>query len=273
MFATAWPLLVGVAATVLGGALALRTKPLAERPSGRRIARTQAHLIGDLGRWGAAASVLAAGAALTVAVCWPLGVFARGLQARVDEPVWSHFFALMKQFRGWTRINEVLTQMGDRPQIKVVAVVAAVALGVLWRRRAWWLPGLAIAVAFVAEKYMQMLLGRAVGRGPSPLNGGTYPSGGVGRILCVYGVILALVMLTFAWSRSQRIVAWTVLAVMAVVEAYTRVYLVKHWFTDSVAGLVFGGLLLVTLVAATRTLAGGPVPVAESEAALVDVRR
>jgi len=50
------------------------------------------------------------------------------------------------------------------------------------------------------------------------------------------------------------------LGLAAFVEGYTRIYLLKHWFTDVVGGWVYGSLLLLALPAAVGAFrrGGGP---------------
>ncbi len=250
--------------TVCGVGAILGRRPAGRLSAGRgplgraaqRWTRARDGLVGALGAPVAAAVVLLAGVAATVAVCWPLGIVAHRLENRVDVPLFA--WTSGRQHHGWTQINQVVTLMGNRPEVKVVCVVSAVVLTILWRRREWWLPPVAIAAAFGIEKYGQTLLGLVVHRGHPPTTHGTYPSGGVARLLAIYGVILFLVLLTYpAIGRRWRLIVWTAFGVAAFVEGYTRIYLLKHWFTDVVGGWIYGSLLLFALVAATETLARG----------------
>lgn len=221
-----------------------------------RWRRTLTHLRDDLGPVGAAVAVGAAGSAVTFALGWPLGGLAGALQSSVDWPVFRWFQA--RNAAGWwTSVQDTLTQMGDRPEIKAVAVCAALVLAVAWRRR-WWAPVLLISAAFVVEKYVQGGLGRVVARGHPPTTHGTYPSGGCARLLSMYGTILYLALRTWRPPGWVRVLAWTALAEAAWLEGYARAYLLQHWFTDVVGGWIVGALLLLTLAVSAAAL-GGPL--------------
>lgn len=221
----------------------------------RRLVMARDGLRETIGAPVAALGILLAGIAAVIAVCWPLGWIAHKLEDAVDKPAfrWNSNHLHDGAFRD---INKLLTLMGNRPEVKVVCVVSAVALAILWRRRGWWVPPLVIAVAFGVEKYEQKFLGLVVHRGHPPTTMGTYPSGGVARLVAIYGVILYLIFLTYPnLSRRLRITVWTVFSLAAFVEGYTRIYLLKHWLTDVIGGWVYGSLLLAALIAATSTLA------------------
>jgi membrane-associated phospholipid phosphatase len=71
----------------------------------------------------------------------------------------------------------------------------------------------------------------------------------------VYGLIIYLVLRRTNLTRTKWAVgAWSVLALAVYTEAYSRLYLGKHWISDIVGGLVFGGLLLVLFIAMTKLL-------------------
>lgn len=229
-------------------------------------------LAGGPAAWGAAAArrfgraggtlcVLAAGWAVTVAVGSALGFAAKRLQSAVDEPIFRWVHPRVPGSSEFTTVNAKLTLLGNLPTVQLVVLIAGIVLAFAYRRR-WWLPVGSLLVALFAEKYLQKLLAKVADRGHPPTTLGTYPSGGVGRILAVYGVVLILVMLLQpTLSRAWRAGLWTGVATAAVVEAYTRVYLSKHWFTDALFGLVFGMLLLVTHVAAVSAAARAPAAV------------
>ncbi len=102
------------------------------------------------------------------------------------------------------------------------------------------------------------MLGKIIHRDhPIATGFGSYPSGGVGRLVSIYGVILLLV--DHAASDAQPRLAtglWTGLSPPASSSPYTRIYLSKHWTTDSVFGLVLGTWLLLVNVAAVTALPG-----------------
>lgn len=207
-----------------------------------------------LGRVGGSVAVLAVGTAFTAVVCLGLGFLAKALQSGVDEPVFRWVDPRVHSNR-FTGANEKLTLLGNNPIIQLVALVAVIVLAAMYRRR-WLVPVVAIVVALVVEKYLQKFLAKVVDRGHPPTTLGTFPSGGVGRILAIYGTIVVLVIaVSPALSRAWRAGLWTGLATGATLEAFTRVYLSKHWFTDALFGLPFGALLMLTFAVATFALA------------------
>lgn len=240
------------------------------RTPANRLRVASDHLIGDLGRVGASVVVYAAGLAVTGAVCWLLGKLAGALQGAVDWPV---FRSAQAGHVGWlVRINDVLTLMGNRAEIKTVAIAAGVLLAV-WYKRRWWVPVVALFVVFSVEHYLQQFLGLTVHRGHPPTTLGTWPSGGCARLVSVYGLIIWLYLRNrLHGGRRSAAVLGGLLVVAAWLEGFSRVFLLKHWTTDSVGGWIFGALLLGATVAALAALdpirrrAVGPV----GEAPLVE---
>ena len=220
------------------------------------MAREQ--LRGTLGPFGAWLMLCGAGLALSVAVLWPMGRYAFKLENAWDRPVFA-WFRDNQAGQGWTDAMKLLTQMGNRPVIYVVTLAALPVLALLAPRRRWAPPFLA-AAAVLIEQGVRVGLLKVVDRGHPPTSDGTWPSGGVGRVIAIYGLLVFLAW----WCARERgwriatsrtaVVAGLVLATMAVVEGYTRVYLLKHWLTDALGGYVFGGLLLIVFVFAGRAL-------------------
>ncbi len=207
--------------------------------------------------WGAAAVIVIAGAAATAALVWLLGEALVRLQSSVDTPVYDWMGDHAPKGAWWPRLNQAVTEMGNSRPSQVVVVVSSVALAVLWRRRAWWLPPLAIVATYLAERFGQQFLKAQVPRlHPAGSQLGGYPSGGVARVVAVWGIVAILTLLVLpSLSRPARVLVWTALAVAAYVEGWTRTYLLRHWLTDVLAGLVFGGLLLAVSATATLVLA------------------
>jgi membrane-associated phospholipid phosphatase len=253
------PLLLLFAAGLLvvwavGGYVFARPAGADNGPTARRAHAARDALLRELGAPTAALGILLAGLAATVAVCWPLGRLAAHVEKAIDVPVfkWASRHA---GHHTWTDLNKALTLMGNRFEVKLVCLVSIVVLTVLWRRRVWWIPAVAIAASFGLEKYGQKLLSLVVHRGHPVTGAGTYPSGGCARLISIYGTILFLVVLRYPQiSRRWRVALWTLLGTAAFVEGYTRFYLLKHWLTDIIGGWVFGSLLLFVLIAATATL-------------------
>lgn len=252
--------LVGVLVVAVGGGLlTVRVARRPRQPTGallQRAQRVRGHLVTDLGPGGAALAVGAAATALTFAVGWPLGRLAHAVQSAVDVPVFD-WFRDRSRTDTFSSAQDLLTQMGNRPEIKVIAVIAAIVLAVSWRRR-WWVPVVVLLAAFFVEKYVQTGLARVVLRGHPPTTHGTYPSGGCARLISMYGTILFLALRTWRPAPWLRGVLWTLLAEAAWMEGFARTYRLEHWFTDVVGGWIIGALLLGVFVATAATLAHRP---------------
>ena len=231
---------------------------------GARLTTARAQLKETLGPSGTWVMLCGAGLAITFAVLWPLGRLALRLEEAWDRPVFE-WFSDHRAGAGWTRFNEIVTQMGNRPPIYATAVAAALVLVVFAPRRRWVPPALVI-MAVLIEQYVRVGLLRVVDRGHPPTSEGTWPSGGVGRTIAIYGFIAFLVFwcarrrgLRFATGQGRQVsraavAVGALLAVMATFEGYTRLYLQKHWITDVLGGYLFGGLLLAVFVYAGRAL-------------------
>lgn len=222
------------------------------RPVSDRLRAAHDHLIDDLGRAGAAFVVYSTGLAVTGAICWLLGKLAGALLNAVDWPVFRS--ARAGQVDWLVEINKTLTLMGNRPEIKTVTIVAGVLLAI-WYLRRWWVPVVALVVAFSVEFYLQGFLALTVHRGHPPTTLGTWPSGGCARLIASYGLIIWLYLRNrrHGGPRSAALL-WGLLAVAAWLEGYSRVILLKHWATDVVGGWIFGALLLAAAAAALAAL-------------------
>lgn len=208
-----------------------------------------------LGRPGTALLIYLAGAAVVVAVGWPLGRLAHAVQGPVDEPAFRWF--AHRQLADWTHVWRTLTKIGSPPVTQTVTGVAAIAFAVIWavRRRPWAFPLVALPLGYCLEKYTQIILQTVVHRGHPPTTHGTYPSGGCGRVLVIYGMVIFLTVASF-WPHRQRawILGWGLLGCLISIQAYARIYNLEHWLTDVIGGIVFGLVLLAVMLSCLRVL-------------------
>ena len=191
-------------------------------------------------------------------VCWPLGVLARGSLA-LDEAVFR--WSAAHRTPALTDLMDVVTQMGNRSITKPATLLAVVVLFLLRRRRRWVVPAVFLTF-FVTQFYFQGILEHAVGRPDPPGAGGNYPSGGCARVILTYGLVVWFCLRERrAVSRPAAVALYGLVVAAGVLEAYSRTYLLKHWVTDTVGGLVYGGVLLLGAVA-VATLLDRPGPLA-----------
>jgi membrane-associated phospholipid phosphatase len=215
-----------------------------------RLARTQ--LKESVGPIGAFILLLGGGVLIVSAI---VVLFGLGL-ASLEHPVDWGAFHLSDRLRshGWARLMNVVTQTGNIPETRTAAVVFSVVLAFFAGRRRWWAPAVLILSVVVVEKYQQSMIGTIVDRGHPPTTLGTYPSGGCARLISIYGVIFFTVCCLTGAGRRVRVLGWTLLAVAAFMEGYSRWYLNKHWITDVLGGWFYGVLLLVVAMFAGRAL-------------------
>jgi membrane-associated phospholipid phosphatase len=182
----------------------------------------------------------------------------------IDRPIFH--WVTGHQVHAMAQLMGRLTKIGDTWTAWGAAAAAAVCLAVTWRTKRW-VPPVALGMTIFLDHYATQALRHVFHRlGPptSPL--GTYPSGGVDRCIVFYGLIAYLLWREFSGRQRTAIWAGAVVAALGFNEAYSRVYLSLHWFTDALSGLVYGCLLLAAFVVAVRAVAGrnaavGVVPV------------
>lgn len=172
----------------------------------------------------------------------------------IDEPI--HRWVNDNQVRPWAAVLERLNKVGNTWTTWGAAGTAAACLGVTWPRKKW-LPPAALGAAVLVDHYATLALRHTFGRvGPpsSPL--GTYPAGGPDRVVLFYGLIAHMLWREFSSSQRGKIWAIGSVAGLAFHQSYCREYLSKHWTSDIISGLFYGGVLLAPFVVAIRLIAG-----------------
>ncbi len=248
-----------LAIVVFGGLLAVgRTPAVADARPRRRPLGLAARLEPGFGRISGTILVLAAGTGLSIALVWPLGYWARNFNAQ-DHKVYNWVFPRAEMH--WLHsAMRVLTEMSNNRQTQVVAAFFMVVLTIVWffHRRGLVVlaPAVLILAAYEIEHQLQHTLKLLAHRtGPVPAGLGAFPSGGCARIISVYGLIIYLLLRRFGKTRGKiAILAWTLLAAAAYTEAYSRLYLGKHWISDIVGGIALGIILLFVFIAAAQML-------------------
>lgn len=227
-------------------------------PARQRTPGLVARLQPAFGRISGCILVLAAGAGAVIALVWPLAYWARNSDS-FDHKVYN--WILPRANSHWLHsAMRVLTEMSNNRQTQVVCAFFMVVLTIVWffHRRGLVVlaPAVLILVAYEVEHQLQHTLKVLAHRGgPVPAGLGAFPSGGCARIISVYGLIIFLVLRRFGKTRGKvAIAAWTLLAAASFTEAYSRIYLGKHWLTDVIGGVVFGIILLFVLIAAAQML-------------------
>lgn len=255
-FALVVVLLIVVISVVVVAGAAPRQRPIIRlRGTAMRLADALREAIGS--GWGFL-FVMLAGTAATVAILWPLGALAGRIHPFFDLHAYQW---LVDDFRAgtlWSDASTAFTQIGDPIQSLATVVILSAILAFAWPGRRWVGP-VVLGTALAAEWFSQRVIGAVVARGYPPFGNGTFPSGGTARVIVIYGAFVLLA--TIRWpglSRRWRIAAWAVVAILAVMEGYSRLYLLKHWPLDVPAGALFGMLLLLTTAVGTIVLV--PVP-------------
>jgi PAP2 superfamily len=256
---------IGVAAIVAVGAWLARTPGRTGAIEDRRwpwsrIAELRRRL-GDGGRpWLVllSALVLVLGVAALLLVTWGIGVLTKTAPVvRLDRPVYDWF---VEHRAAWlTAPVEWFTGIGSYTATGVISAVCGIALAL---RRRTVLP-LVLLLTVPLEKYLQLWSGTLVHAPRPPAASsigpvGGFPSGGSARVVLVCGMAVWLL----AEQRSSRrlvVAAWTVTALLAFAEGWSRMYLGRHWVVDVLGGWLFGALIMVVLLAAATLL---PLPAA-----------
>ena len=241
----AWGIYVGGLAIVIAAAAGL-VRPLSalvHRATEPGLAVFDA-LVRGYGRLVAFLFTLCAGTGATLVVGMAVGMGARAFDAQ-DWRLYHWWSG--EQTHGLTQLMQVLTQIGNTLQLRIAAVVLALILAAL-RPRFAWVVVLAVVSVMALQFELAQIFGLAIHRGHPPIGRGTYPSGGVSRLIALTGVVLLLA--TRLWHPlSPRVgrIGWALVAALGWTEMFSRVYLGKHFVSDAVGGAIFGVMLILTV--------------------------
>jgi hypothetical protein len=206
--------------------------------------------------------LIAIGAVVVYGVMALLGVPVVHYGLAVDRPIYN--WTASHQVHSWAAVMQRATKIGDTWTCWGAACAAAVCLAVSWRTNRW-LPPVVLAAIVVVDHYVTLALRHTFHRlGPPDSPFGTYPSGGCDRVISVYGLIAYLLWREFSGKPQPAIWAGAIVTALGFNEAYSRIYLTMHWFTDALSGLFYGGLLLIVFITAIRLVAG-PAPAGQRD--------
>lgn len=196
-----------------------------------------------------------AGVYAFLAVCGLLltHVFEHSGLARYDRSV-SQWFSNHRtpSLNSWTHIGSSLS---DTTSAIILTALLVVGLR-LWLHR--WRESIAIFLAIQGELFIFVLVTATVHRqrptvkhlDPAPPTS-SFPSGHTGAAVALYvGFAVILLVLSRNWSsRSGAIVLASVLGLVPIVVAISRLYRGMHFLTDVLAGAVAGGLWMAIVMA------------------------
>jgi membrane-associated phospholipid phosphatase len=220
---------------------------------GHKASSAAADAVWESARFGA---VAVAGTLIVFGLMCALGLIVVHHGLAIDRPIFD--WMTRHQVHVVAALMKRLTKLGDTWTTWGAALAAAACLAVTWRQRKW-LPPVALTAAIVIDHATTLALRHVFHRpGPptSPL--GTYPSGGCDRVIVFYGLIAYLLWREFSRQRKVAIAIAAAVAALGFNEAYSRVYLSLHWFTDALSGLLYGTMLLVIFITAVQFAVGRP---------------
>jgi membrane-associated phospholipid phosphatase len=198
--------------------------------------------------------ILVVGAVAVYALTCLLGVLVVHAGPHIDKPIYTWMGQHRVHF--WKSAMNRATKVGNTWTTWGAAVAAAVCLAAFYRGHKW-LPPVALGAAIFIDHYLTLALRHTFHRiGPpdSPL--GTFPSGGCDRIIIFYGLIAYLIWREVSGGRRAAIWSAGVVAALGFSEAYSRIYLTLHWFTDAISGLIYGCLILAVFIVTIRVVVG-----------------
>lgn len=159
--------------------------------------------------------------------------------APINEGLFEPFAATLSAIPGMVRVSSILTDIGK------LTVNYGMAFGVGFflylSRRDWKLPVFVVAVMVGLHGFQSVVTRIVDSSTPSGEyvigTPGPYLSGGVLRVLVLAGLFAVL-------AGRSRVDAYRIAAVLAAVEAITRMALGRHWPFDILASIPLGYALL-----------------------------
>ncbi len=207
-------------------------------------------LVDGLGQGGAFAALISASIPPVVLLCWLPGMLAQHHPlAQVNQHLYGWFQQQGHTAPWFMQLMRAASRLAEWPETFVISGLAAAGLALAARRRRW-LPPLLVATAVVLERYLQKVISDVVHPSHPPAHLGTYPSGGAARVVAVYGFVVYLLVRRTGPGRPASMAWATAVALAAFLVGYARAFLGLHWAVDVLGGWLFGGLLLLALVAA-----------------------
>ena len=264
---------VGCAVIIVAGILVAlnpttiqgRAQRLLRRPS---IARGNAlftdqrdHLVSGVGTFPAYVLIVSASLPLIVIIGFAAGMVS------THRPFWSLNVSLFEWFgREGPSVPTMLnlfrpvSRIASWHPVILIGGVASIGLVLLAKQQRWLAPVL-VALAIFVERSVQVTIGYFVHQPHPPTTVASYPSGGVARVVAVYGFIAFLYLRLLprhGWRTS--VLVWTCVALFGFLEGVARATLLLHWPFDIPGGWLLGILLLAVMMAAVTVFDGSFFP-------------
>jgi hypothetical protein len=144
--------------------------------------------------------------------------------------------------------------------VAAVSAVSALVLFIVGKERRWVGPVL-VASVLVLERQVQLVIGFFVAQTKPPTTLASFPSGGVARVLAIYGFIVwVFLRLRARPAWRTTVVVWTMVALFAFLEGFARAALLLHWPFDIPGGWLLGIMILAAMIAASSVFEGSFFP-------------
>ncbi|MFD4430275.1 phosphatase PAP2 family protein [Nocardia sp. NPDC058497] len=193
-----------------------------------------------------ATTLLATAAILVTTLTWQVNYDAGII--RIDPRVLD--WTIAHRGEPLTSIARVVTDLGDTLSMTILAALTVVWFA--WRRN--WPTAVLVAVTSVGAGVLVVVVKRIVGRHRPPELSRlvvepslSYPSGHTLGTTVVVGIV-ALTVIPSLRHATVRVAATVFAVVFPIAVGLSRVYLGVHWFTDVLAGWIFGLFWLVLCV-------------------------